>query len=112
NVDAGLFEFRQHTHQVHCCAGTLRHDISVPFSWCEIANDVETFCSSTKVGVGELRAVYNLEVGPRDFDDDDSDFLFACCNFGSRKVARSNVVVVPETEVDHVAARKELPDLR
>ncbi len=78
----------------------------------EVADDIEAFRGSAHVGISELRAIGDDEIRPGDFDRDDADLLLARRNFRRGEVARRDVVVVPEAQVDDVPAREELPHLR
>src|SRR4051812_2865994 len=78
----------------------------------EIANDVQTLCRSSDIFVGEAAAIRNRSVRPRDFNNDDADLLISCRNLGRRKISRRDVVVIPEAEIDHLAAWEQLPHLR
>src|SRR5262245_45156890 len=113
HVDSSLLEPRKHVHQIHGGAGSLRHDVTVPrLVRREIADHVHPFCGCSHVGIGKLAAVGNLEIRSCHFDDDDSDLLFARGNFGCGEVSRSDVVVIPKTQVDDLPAWKQFPHLR
>src|SRR6185503_12596361 len=83
----------------------------MPRSRREVANHVQTFGRCAQVFVGKCISIGDLEVRTRHFNDDDADLLLASGNFGSSKVTGSDVVVIPEAQMDHLAAREELPHL-
>ena len=107
------FQPRQHAHQIERRARSLRHDVAVPrLARREVADDVEALGGGPQVGVGERAAIGHREIRPRHFDDDDADLLFARGDLGGGEVAGGHVVVVPEAQVDDLAAREQLPHLR
>src|SRR6202035_4767769 len=77
----------------------------------EIANHVEAFGGGLQIGVGELRPIGNREIGARHFYRNDADLGIARGDFGSGEISRRDVVVIPEIQVNGLAAREELPYL-
>ena len=78
----------------------------------EVANDVQALGGGPEIRVGELAAIGHAKVGARHFDDDDPHLLVARGDLRRGKVAGGHVVVVPETQIDDLITRKQLPYLR
>ena len=78
----------------------------------EIADHVKALGGGAHIGVGELAAVGDREIGSRNFQGDDAHLRIAGRDFRRREVAGSDIVVIPEAQIDHLAARKQLPNLR
>src|SRR5262249_49773281 len=94
-------------------ARSLRNDISVSrLTWDEIANHIETLRRSAKIRIGKLGPVRDFEIRPRDFNDDHANLLLPRSNFRGREVARRDIVVIPEAEIDNLAPREQFPYLR
>jgi hypothetical protein len=112
HVDAGPFQPRQHGHQIERRARSLGHHVSVPrLAGREIANDVQALGGGPEIRVGERAPIGHAKVGARDLDDDDPHLLLAGGDLRRGEVSGSHVVVVPETEIDHLIAREQLPHL-
>src|SRR5262249_14174793 len=77
----------------------------------EIADHVQALCRGAEIGVGKLTPVRDREVGTRYLDCDDAHMRIACRDFRSGEIAGCNIVVIPKTEVDRMAAREQLPYL-
>ncbi len=78
----------------------------------EIANHVKAFGGGFEIGIGELGAVGHRKIGARHFDGNDADLGIARGNFGGGKISGRDVVVIPEIQVNGLAAREEFPHLR
>src|SRR5262249_10708383 len=83
----------------------------VRLAWSKIANDIQSFGSGFEVGVSKGVAVCHRKIGPGHFEDNDAYFWIASSNRRGGKIAWGNIVIIPETEVDRLATRKELPHL-
>ena len=77
----------------------------------EVADDIEALGRGLDVLVGELAAVGHRIVGTRHLDDDDADLGIARRDFGGGEIAGRHIVIVPEIQVDDLAARKQPPHL-
>src|SRR6185369_239540 len=86
-------------------------DVTMTWAGREIADYVKAFCGGAQIGIGELAAVGDREIGTGDLERDDADFRFARGDLSSSKVRGSHVVVIPEIQVDRLSAREQLPDL-
>ena len=78
----------------------------------EIANDVQPFGRGFEIGIGELAAIGHGRIRARHFNADDADLRIARGNLRGGEIARGHVVVVPEIQVNRLAAREQLPHLR
>ena len=72
---------------------------------------VESRGGGIEIGIGKAAAVGHWKVGPSHLDNNDADLGVARGNLGRRKVARCDIVVVPEVQLEGLSARKELPNL-
>ena len=113
DVDARRLQARNHAHEIDRGVGALRYDIAVArLTRREVADDVQALGGRLEVGVGKLAAVGDGKIGARHFQDDDADLRIAGGDFRSSEIARRHVVVIPEAQVDGLAAREQLPYLR
>ena len=77
----------------------------------EVADDVKALGGGLDVGVGELRTIRHGVIRAGHFDDDDADLGITGRDFGRREIASGDVVIVPEVQVNDLAARQHAPDL-
>ena len=78
----------------------------------EVLDDIEPLGGGAQVGIRELAAVGYGEVRPRHLQHNHAHFGIARRDLGGGEVAGRYVVVVPETERNHLAPREEFPHLR
>src|SRR5215510_715442 len=81
-------------------------------TWSKIANDVQPFGCGFDIGIGKRAAVSYRKIGPGHFQDNNAHLGLSGGNLRRRKIAGSNIVVIPEAEMNRLATRKELPHLR
>lgn len=72
----------------------------------EIADRVEAFGGGFQVAVGEGRPVGYREIGPRHFEGDQPHFRIARGDLGGGEIARRDIVVVPEIQINGLPARE------
>ena len=72
----------------------------------KVANHIQSFRRGFEVGIGKPAAVGDREIGTSHFQRYDAHLRLACRDLSGGKVARSYVVVVPEIQVNGLAARK------
>ena len=77
----------------------------------EVPDHVEALGGRLEIRVGKRRPVRDGEIRPRYLDHDDTHQRIPGGDFGGGEVAGCDVVVVPEVQHDHLAAREQLPDL-
>ena len=100
-------------HQVHRGTGPLHDHVAVPrLPGREIANHVQAFGRGFQIRVGELLRSATGKSGRATSMRDDAHFRIARGDFGGGEIARGHVVVIPEIQMNGLAAREQLPDLR
>ena len=72
----------------------------------EVPNHVQTFRRRFEIFVGELAAVGHREIGARHFNRNDADFRIARGDFGRGEIAGRHIVVIPEIQMNRLAARE------
>src|SRR5262245_3719280 len=80
-------------------------------TWGKIPNDIQPFGSGSEVGIGKRVTVCHWEIGPGHFEDNNPHLGITGRDLCGGKIARGDIVVIPETEVDRLATRKEFPHL-
>src|SRR5262245_22544216 len=77
----------------------------------KVANDVQPFGRGSEVSVSKRVAVCYGKIGPGHFENNNPHLGIAGRDLGGGKIAWGDIVIIPETEVDRLATRKEFPHL-